>query len=236
MPLRLVPSRDRKLYRLLKAAESKTVTKGTILFEAGDAASRVYLVREGYVRLTLPGLQPDTDPRTVSLALPWELCGDDAFLGGTRWYGASAGCRCTVQPLPATSVLHALKTARHSLPAYLDGIGRELHRLRHAQGGSNGPSAAQRLAEVLLDLSERCGEPTEGGVGLSQRLTHQVLADLAGSHRATVTTLLNDWLYEEILATDAEGRLVLARVEELRARTGRRGRGGDPMIHAPAAH
>ena len=113
---------------------------------------------------------------------------------------------------------------------------RERHRLRHAQGGSNGPSAAQRLAEVLLDLSERCGEPAEGGVGLSQRLTHQVLADLAGSHRATVTTLLNDWLYEEILATDAEGRLVLVRVEELRARTGRRGRGGYPMIHAPAAH
>jgi CRP-like cAMP-binding protein len=114
-------------------------------------------------------------------------------------------------------------------------VERELHRLRHAQGGSNGPTAAQRLAEVLLDLSERCGEPVEGGVGLSQRLTHQVLADLAGSHRATVTTLLNEWLYEEILDTDAEGRLVLARVEELRARTGRSSRGG-ASVQASAAH
>ena len=123
-------------------------------------------------------------------------------------------------PLPAGKVLQALKTARKSLDAYLEGVERELHRLRHAQGGSRGPSAGQRLAEVLLDLGRRCGEPAGRGVLLSERLTHQTLADLAGAHRATVTTLLNDWLYEGILSSGGGGRLILARPAGLWTKAG----------------
>ena len=43
----------------------------------------------------------------------------------------------------------------------------------------------------------------------------QVLADLAGAHRATVTTLLNDWLYEGILASTPDHRLTLRRPGDL---------------------
>lgn len=220
MPFRLVPPRDRTLFRLVKNAEPVSLTKGRSLYTPGDAAQAVWLVREGYVRLVLPGLEKGKGYRTVAVALPWELFGDEALTEGHRRYGALAGSRCVVQPLPTAGVLRGLKTARKSLDAYLEGVERELHRLRHAQGGSQGPSAAQRLAEVLLDLGERCGEPVGRGICLSERLTHQVLADLAGSHRATVTTLLNDWLYEGILANDGAGRLVLARPTGLWSRAG----------------
>lgn len=220
MPLRLVPPRDRKLYRLVKDAERRTLPKGTVLYGPGDPGVELFLVREGYVRLTLPGLEKGSSERTVSVALPWEICGDEALTGGHRRYGAVAGTRCTVLPLGSRKVLGALKTARKSLAAYLDGVERELHRLRHTQGGSKGPSAAQRLAEVLLDLGDRCGDRVGRGVLLSQRLTHQVLADLSGSHRATVTTLLNDWLYDGVLDTDEDGCLVLAKPAELLALAG----------------
>lgn len=220
MPLRVVPPRDRKLYRLVKDAKRRTLSKGTPLYGPGDPGVEVFLVRQGYVRLTLPGLEKGSSERTVSVALPWELCGEEALTGRHRRYGALAGTRCTVQALPSRPVLQALKTARKSLAAYLDGVERELHRLRHAQGGSNGPSAAQRLAEVLLDLGDRCGDREGRGIILSQRLTHQVLADLSGSHRATVTTLLNDWLYQSILDTDDDGCLVLSRPGELLALAG----------------
>jgi len=112
-------------------------------------------------------------------------------------------------------VLTGLKTAKSSLNAYLEGQEQELHRLRHTQGGSHGPSAAQRLAEVLIEIGARCGEPSGRGTQLSERLTHQVLADLAGAHRATVTTLLNDWLYEGIISTTTDHRLALRRPADL---------------------
>jgi CRP-like cAMP-binding protein len=214
----------------VKDADRRTLSKGAPLYGPGDDGEEVYLVREGYIRLTLPGLAKGSSERTVSVALPWEICGDEALSRGHRRYGAMAGIGGTVvHALPSTKVLRALKTARKSLDAYLDGVERELHRLRHAQGGSKGPSSAQRLAEVLLDLADRCGERVGRGIILTQRLTHQVLADLSGSHRATVTTLLNDWLYDDILDTEDDGCIVIARPGELLGLAGYHGGAGvDP--------
>jgi CRP-like cAMP-binding protein len=220
MPFRLNPPRDRKLFRLVKKSEGVRLGKGKSLYAPGDDAREVFLVRSGFVRLVLPGMQPGLAERTVGVALPWELFGDEALTEGRRRYGAIAGAPCVVHSLPKGGVLHGLKTAKMSLDAYLEGIERELHRLRHAQGGSHGPSAAQRLAEVLLDMGERCGDPEGRVIQLSQKLTHQVLADLAGAHRATVTTLLNDWLYQGILATDRSGCLTLQRPRDLLALAG----------------
>jgi CRP-like cAMP-binding protein len=220
MPFRLNPPRDRKLFRLVKKSEGIRLAKGRALYSPGDDAREVYLVRFGFVRLVLPGMEPGLPERTVGVALPWELFGDEALTEGRRRYGAIAGATCIVHPLPKGGVLHGLKTAKTSLDAYLEGVERELHRLRHAQGGSHGPSAAQRLAEVLLDMGERCGEPEGRGIQLSQKLTHQVLADLAGAHRATVTTLLNDWLYDRILATNTDGCLALLKPRDLLALAG----------------
>jgi CRP-like cAMP-binding protein len=220
MPFRLEPPRDRKLFRLVKKSEHVRVPKGRTLYAPGDEAREVFMVRVGFIRLVLPGMEPGLPERTVGVALPWELFGDEALTEGRRRYGAIAGTSCVVQPLPKGGVLQGLKTAKTSLDAYLEGQARELHRLRHAQGGSHGPSAAQRLAEVLLDLGERCGEPENRGLHLSQKLTHQILADLAGAHRATVTTLLNDWLYDGILSTARDGCLTLQRPRDLLALAG----------------
>lgn len=224
MPFRLLPPRDRKLFRLVKRSEPVRLGKGVPLYDPGDAAREVFIVATGFVRLVLPGMQPGMRERTVSVALAWELFGDEALTGGLRRYGAVAGSRCSVHPLPKAQVLAGLKTAKSSLDAYLEGVGSELYRLRHAQGGSHGPNASQRLAEVLLDLGARCGEPSGRAIHLSQRLTHQVLADLAGAHRATVTTLLNDWLYEGVLASTSGGCLVIQRPGDLWSLAGYRDR------------
>jgi len=214
MPFHLVPARDRKLFRLVKRAEVVQLVKGRPLYAAGSPAKNVFLVQSGFIRLVLPGMEQGRSERTVSVALPWELFGDEAFTEGHRRYGAIAGSTCTVVAMPTASVLSGLKTAKNSLNAYLEGVERELHHLRHVQGGSRGPTTAQRLAEVLLDLSTRCGEPVGRRVHLSVKLTHQILADLAGAHRATVTTLLNDWLYDGSIAI-ADGFLALRRPRDL---------------------
>ncbi len=220
MPFHLNPPRDRKLFRLVKKAEPLRLVKGRSLYSPGDPAREIWLVRSGFMRLVLPGMEPGQRERTVSVALPWETFGDEAFTEGHRRYGAIAGSTCEVLPLPRGPFLQGLKTARTSLDAYLEGQERELYRLRHAQGGSHGPTAAQRLADVLIDLGVRCGEPEGRGLELSERLTHQVLADLAGAHRATVTTLLNDWLYDGVLGVTSDNRFTIRKPAELRALAG----------------
>ncbi len=215
MPFLLVPPRDRKLFRMVKKAETVHLVKGRPLYAPGDEAREVFIVRTGFIRLVLPGMEPGRPERTVSVALPWEMFGDEALRAGHRRYGAIAGATCTLHPLPKAGVMTGLKTAKGSLDAYLEGVEQELYRLRHAQGGSHGPNAAQRLAEVLIDMGQRCGEPVGRRIHLSQRLTHQVLADLARVHRATVTTLLNDWVYDGVLGTTPDACIALQRPTDL---------------------
>jgi len=200
---------------MVKKAETVHLVKGRPLYAPGDEAREVFIVRTGFIRLVLPGMEPGRPERTVSVALPWEMFGDEALRAGHRRYGAIAGATCTLHPLPKAGVMTGLKTAKGSLDAYLEGVEQELYRLRHAQGGSHGPNAAQRLAEVLIDMGQRCGEPVGRRIHLSQRLTHQVLADLARVHRATVTTLLNDWVYDGVLGTTPDACIALQRPTDL---------------------
>jgi len=49
-----------------------------------------------------------------------------------------------------------------------------------------------------------------------------VLADLAGAHRATATTLINDWLYDGVIGTKPNGcfQLLKPKPQELWALAG----------------
>ena len=149
MPFHLVPPRDRKLFRLVKKAQPVHLKKGRALYGPGTEAKEVYLVKEGFVRLVLPAMEQGRGARTVALALPWEIFGDEALTDGRRRYNAVAGSTCTVVPLPTAGVLTGLKTAQKSLDAYLEGVERELHRLRHAQHTS------QFTHLVLVQLAQR---------------------------------------------------------------------------------
>ena len=207
MPLRVDPRRDRKLNRLVKAAELRGLRLRQLLYQAGDPAEDVYLVRSGFVRLVAPSNGPAGE-RTVALVGPWEIVGDEGLVGGGRRYRCLGGEASTYQALPGAGVFHVLKSTRRTFAALVEGYAGDLETSRHLSTGSPGPSAAERLARVLLDLVRRWGTQEGKGVLLSQRITHQVLGDLAGAHRSTVTTTLNDWIYQGWIAEARRGLLI----------------------------
>ena len=203
MPLRIEPVRDRKLYRLIKAAPERATRKGELIFGHGDNAAVVYLVGSGHVSLKLGGASDAA--RTVAVAGPYELFGEEGMVPGSlRPYAAVAGERSTVIPLDGATVRGILRSSQHTLTAYLEVKERDLDVLRRAATGSPGASARERLAGVILDLVERLGEPEGDVLRLPHWFTHKELADLAGAHRSTVTTSLNDWIWRGVL--DTRGR------------------------------
>jgi CRP-like cAMP-binding protein len=207
MPLRIEPVRDRKLYRLIKGAPERPTRKGDVIFQQGESAGSVYLVETGHVCLKLGGTA-DT-ARTVAVAGPHELFGEEGMVPGSlRPYAAIAGERGTVIPLDGPTVRSILRSSQHTLTAYVEVKERDLDVLRRAATGSPGASARERLAAVLLDLVERLGEADADRVRLPHWFTHQELADLAGAHRSTVTTSLNDWIWRGVLETRGRSLVV----------------------------
>jgi CRP-like cAMP-binding protein len=63
-------------------------------------------------------------------------------------------------------------------------------------------SAPARLAQLLLELSQSMGEYDEKGIRLNIRLTHQNLANLIGTSRETVSTLLRQFQRQGLVTQD----------------------------------
>ena len=115
-----------------------------------------------------------------------------------RRYTAVAGSACVVLPLSGVGVFKALRGSPKTLGTFLSSYDRDLAVARRI-AGSSGSSSKARIADVLLDLADRLGDDDGRRIRLEHWFTHQELADLAGAHRSTVTTALNDWIYEGVL-------------------------------------
>ena len=214
MPLKVVPRRDRKLHRLVKKGETRVLNRGETLFSPGDPGGELFLVRTGHLQLiSHPG---SPEERVVGLAGPWELTGEEGLLpGASRRTGGRAGERTQVTPLEGEGVSRALRTASKTYGAFLLAKEEELALARALAGPRRAGGASGHLAALLVHLSNRLGRAEEkNGVRIPIRLTHQALADLSGSHRSTVTTLLNDWIYEGVLLRE-KGQIRILRPDAL---------------------
>jgi CRP/FNR family cyclic AMP-dependent transcriptional regulator len=63
------------------------------------------------------------------------------------------------------------------------------------------PSVAEKLARLLLSWCAESGEPTEQGIRVRRRLTHEEMAQLIGASRETVTRLLGEFKQKEVISS-----------------------------------
>ena len=207
MPLRVIPRRDRKLNALIKAATPAAYRKGMVVYQQGTPSVLVLLIQEGHVCLTLPKTGAER-ARVVGVAGPGELLGIEAVtLGVPRRYTAIAGSACTLLPLNGAAVFKALRASPKTLSQFLLSNDRDLAEARLISL-SSGFSSKARIADVLLDLAYRFGADDGRRIKLDHWFTHKELADLAGAHRSTVTTAINDWIYDGVLKQQPRGLIV----------------------------
>ena len=215
MPLQVIPRRDRKLNSLIKAATPASYRKGGIVYQQGERSALVLLVREGHVRLTLPKTGA-ANGRIVGIAGPSELLGIEAVTHDVpRRYTAIAGSACILVPLHGPAVFKALRASPTTLSQFLRSADHDLAEARLI-ALSSGFSSKARIADVLLDLAYRFGLDDGRRIKLDHWFTHQELADLAGAHRSTVTTAMNDWIYDGVLKQQPHGRLIINKPGTLR--------------------
>lgn len=197
MIFQVVPSRDRSLYRVLKRAPERRAASGDVLWRPGDEAGVSVYVLEGLVAVRGPG------GRAAALGGPGHLVALEALAAPPRFRTlGEALADVRYAAADGAAVLRALRRGIHTLPGLVGALHRRGLVEHQRSAGAGGEPAAQRLAEVVLDLHARLAEGE--GAWLPRGITHQLLGELAGLHRATVTTLLNDWIYHDWL--DQDGR------------------------------
>ena len=181
---------------------AKTFSRGSPVYLPADEASGVLLLTAG--RIKLCSFTEEGKQAILAFIEPGELFGELALLEeGQREEYAEALEKSTVILIPSDA-MQQLIAANPSVSlgvTKLFGLRRRRieRRIKYLLFRSN----RERLVHLLLELAEEYGVPSERGVELRIRLSHQDLASIIGSTRETVTVVLGE--------LQAEGSLRLGR-------------------------
>ncbi len=182
--------------------------KGAILFQEDDPSHNVAVICDGQVKLSCTSREGKT--LILKIAVPGDLLGLGAVISGSRY-------EATAETLESTLVKNIRKD---EFLAFLERHGQaSMHAAKSlseeyksvffdARRLALSPTAAGRLASVLLDWGRTasCGQPE---IRFTMALTHEDLANLAGTSRETVTRALGKFQRDKLIRIHGSSLTIL---------------------------
>lgn len=180
--------------QLEAALSTQSLPRGGHLFEAGDPADAIYVLRTGKMKLSRR--YSDDDPRRESLLT---VLGEGHVFGelsvldpGPRTTTATAITPCELGVLSREALFALLK----QYPELSVGLMHQLaRRLRHATDYASDlvlNDVHGRTARTLQHLADLFGETTPQGTVVRHGLTQQEIAHMVGASRESVNKFLMD--------------------------------------------
>ena len=217
--------REVDLFAGLSPAELKEISRtlpmqtcrvGGLVTSPDDDDERLYVIKRGRVRLYR--LTPDGKQLTLEIMDKGRIVGRMAWLGQqlTDAYAEAIedALICSFTPRELQRLIDRFPSVGVNIIRYLSGRLAASEREREVMAFR---SVEQRLAARLLELSERFGQPTEGGTAIDARLTQQELADMIGTSRETLATTVASLRERRVLDMHNQRVVILdlPRVREL---------------------
>ncbi|HSE94093.1 MAG TPA: Crp/Fnr family transcriptional regulator [Methylomirabilota bacterium] len=205
----------REIEALAAVAREETYRPRTYVFEEGDPATWVCIVKSGHVKI----VRHSRAGRDVVL----ELLGPGEVFGGVavmerRPYPAAAQATETsvVLKIPAAAALALAERHPSVIREMALVIGRRLRAAHDSVKSLSVDPVEARLAGAVVRLAGREGTRSKEGVTLPFHLTRQSLADMTGTTVETTIRVVSRWIRDRIVAEDG-GHLVLRDLDALRA-------------------
>jgi CRP/FNR family transcriptional regulator, cyclic AMP receptor protein len=212
----------------------KDYPAGATLCLEDDPATQVFVLLVGWVKI----LSSTKEGHEIVLALR----GNGDIVGETA--GETTGRRnATIRAIDAVRALTVgydrfgsfLEAHPGANRAYRRVVTRKFNDTDAILRNRTGTSGAQRLARMLLDLADRCGQSVNGGIYLVLPLTQDELASLVGTSRATVTRALTNWRKRGFIRT-TQRHITIIDVEALRRVAGEHNQPAPRTHETPATH
>jgi len=179
----------------------ETFERGKTIFFPGDPAERVYFLVKGAVKLSR--VYEAGEEITVALLRENSVFGVLSLITGQRadrFYHAVAFTPVELLSIPIEQVEKALKDNPELSMLMLKGLSSRIlqtemmiETLAHRDMGS-------RLVSFLLILCRDFGVPSQEGIMIDLKLSHQAIAEAIGSTRVTVTRLLGDLRQDKMIS------------------------------------
>lgn len=188
--------------------------KETTLYCQGDAPDYVYLIKHGRARIT--SFQPDGRERQLYIAEKGCIIGErSAVLGQPHGSFAVTIVDSVIYRIASQELLSAMERSFPLCQVVLRMVCKKHDVLYHQLIGVSFFQAQHQIAQVLLNLVRQYGEPTEDGVRIGIRFTHQDVANITGVSRVTVCNTFN-MLTDKGILEKRSGRFEILDLERLR--------------------
>lgn len=176
---------------LLTIGKTKTVPKGTVLFGERENCGEIYIILKGYAALYRSSFQGDS--RIIFICTDGEVLNEVCLEREKTTVAARAISELTVLCIPC-SELEALLAAQPPLAkAFFCSLAQKTRRLYHKVGNDNGTySLKDRLAALIQKLARDYGVPTSNGKTVDFELTVNLLAEMLGAKRESVSRALSE--------------------------------------------
>ena len=199
---------DEAAATLMQSMSQTHMERGDILFHEGDQGDRLYVIREGKIKLGRRS--PDGRENLVAILGPGEMFGElSLFDPGPRTMTATAVAETQLLGLGNEDLAGLLAGRPAVSKVLLAALAQRLRRTNENLADLVFTDVPGRVAKALLDLSARFGRPVEEGVLVAHDLTQEELAQLEGASRETVNKALADFASRGWLRLEARSVLLL---------------------------
>jgi len=176
--------------------------RDTEVFRQGDPPDGVCVVKKGFLKIV--SISEKGTEQILHILRPGDVFGELILIEKPRPFTAVALTDATISILPLAVLQDLLASSPVFSRNYLRLLSTRLYELEQTFPALVQAWPHHRLAKELLHLAEDLGDETPEGTRLTLRITHELLSNLIGASRETVTLLIHK--FEEIGLLRREGR------------------------------
>jgi len=191
---------EHDLEALLRDNPLQKFKKGEPIYLTGQSANYLYLLKEGYVRISR--LTPEGRSLILDILNPGDVFGEMALAGiDRRNESADAMQDCTICPVPIPVMAGLLEQNSAMALQLFKIIGFRRQMIEMKIESLIFCTVPVRLARMLLMLAERYPGRTQKGFRyVKLRITHREMGELIGANREIVTASLNKLKHDGLLS------------------------------------
>lgn len=196
-------------------ASIRSYAKGAFVYQQGETSTRFYQLLSGRVRLLLG--TPEGRERLLAIVEPGGLFGEAACFDGLPYHTTAVTAEaCAVRVFPREATLRAMGAEPAVTLEILRSITRKQRLFALQLESATFKRAPARVAFILSRLATYYGTPAAGGhaTRLALHLSHEVLANMIGVTRVTVTREIGALIRDGIITRDKR-HLVVRQPERL---------------------
>jgi CRP/FNR family transcriptional regulator, cyclic AMP receptor protein len=183
-----------------KSLPARTVAHGQAIHAEQTPADRIFLVRQGEVRLYHPG--PDGSSRLVKIMGPGDWFGIPAVAGMACFEKRAVAVTATVVvEIPVQMFLASLQQSPATAIDFIRELAQRVHLARKECARLVFDDCSRRMIKTLIDFSTTAAASRLEGDDVLLRITHQQLAQAIGVARETVSVELTKLRRQNLVRT-----------------------------------